>query len=89
MTMNNKAMQRKLDQGDCLDVTKIGVEVDNGGGSARVFQLTRFEDDMDYCIPDVERWIWSIGKRKSDGVYFASTDTRYYMNPGYECVWLR
>ena len=86
--MNNKAMKRKLDAGECIDVAKVGTEV-QVEGRARVFQLKRFEDDVDYCIAEVEAWIWSIGKRKSDGVFFASTDTRFYMHPDYECVWLR
>lgn len=87
-TMHNKAMKRKLDEGECLDVAKIGTEV-KGEGKGRVFQLTRFEDGIDYCIAETEEWIWSIGRRKSDQTVFAATDARYYMCPGYECIWLR
>jgi hypothetical protein len=31
-----------------------------------------FKEGKDYCDGERERWIWSIGQRKSDGTIFAS-----------------
>ena len=82
--MRNKSMEQKLAQLDALDVREIGIEVEPG-----VFELKRFTEDIDYCDAQNEQWIWSIGKRKSDSKIFASVDTRFYGDPGYECLWLR
>ena len=93
--MTNQAMKRKLDEGDCLDVTEIGNEIEvselDERRGVRIFELEpdEFEDDMDYCIAETESWIWSIGKRKSDGKILASTDARFYQNADYDCLWLR
>ena len=49
--MMNKAMERKLADGECLDVGTIGSEVEPG-----VFELRRgaFEDGVDYCVAATE-----------------------------------
>lgn len=82
--MINKAMQEKLDSGECVDVLKIGREVSPG-----LYELDRFEEDVDYCDAEKELWIWSIGRRHSDNKVFASTDGRFYLNDEYHCLWLR
>jgi hypothetical protein len=33
--------------------------------------------------------IWSIGRRLSDGAIHASLGTDLYLNPDYDCLWLR
>jgi hypothetical protein len=84
--MHNKAMAKKLKKDECLDVRKIGTPVE---GDPKVFELREFQEDVDYCDAQTESWIWSIGKRKSDGKIFASLDGRFYLNPQFECLWLR
>ena len=81
--MLNKAMERKLQSGDALDVSAG----DNEQGPH--YRLLAYVDGKDYCDAKRERWIWSIGKRKSDGVIIASTDNDLYQNEAFECLWLR
>jgi hypothetical protein len=83
-SMANQAMANKLIKGKALDVRTVGHEVEPG-----VYQLRGYVDDVDYCDAEKEQWIWSIGKRLSDGVILASTDARFYENPDYKCLWLR
>jgi hypothetical protein len=77
-------MKRKLQTGEALSVLKEGRRL-----SESMFELKRFVEDVDYCDPEGERWIWSIGERFSDGKIFASTDTRFYGDPNYSCLFLR
>lgn len=82
--MLNKAMECKLKEGTAIDVGAFPQE----GGR---FILPSFNPDAekDYCHKEAERWIWSIGRRKSDGVILASFKTDLYDHPDFECVWLR
>lgn len=82
--MNNKRMEEKLATRECLDVRVIGKEIEPG-----LFELEMFLPDVDYADAKNEAWIWSIGKRISDGKIFASTETVLYNKPGFECLWLR
>lgn len=82
--MRNKAMQRKLEKGQALDVRVIGKELDPG----KVYRLYDYIDDVDYCDAKRELWIWSIGKNPHGEIY-AATDARYYQAEGWECLWLR
>ena len=82
--MKNQAMHRKLRTQEAIDVRAVGDEVEPG-----VFRLREFVDDVDYLDTLTERWIVSIGQRKTDGAYFAATDDRYYHHSEFECVWLR
>jgi hypothetical protein len=82
--MHNRAMRRKLEDGEALDVRAIGKELEPG-----VFELSRFVDDVDYCDAKNEEWIWSIGRRLRDGVVLAATNARFYQNDEFECLWLR
>jgi len=79
--MHNKAMQRKLESGHCIDVSGYP----RYGGA---YILPQFWDGKDYCNAQTERWIWSIGRR-SDGVILASHSTEFYGNAEFECLWLR
>ena len=47
------------------------------------------EDDKDYCDSVREAWIWSIGRRRSDGKIIASRSSDLYQNDEYECLFLR
>lgn len=82
--MLNKAMEQKIKQGDCLDVRKCGVEVAPG-----LFELHSFNEDVDYADTENEDWIWSVGERLSDGKIFAATNSRFYQDNDYKCLWLR
>ena len=92
--MRNLAMARKLETGEALDVESpdlrapIGI-VEYGPAFVGVYRLQRFVDDVDYCVGSTEEWIYSIGKRLTDGAIFAATDGRFYLNPAFECLWLR
>jgi len=81
-TMKNKSMRRKIENGDAIDVGGFPTY----GGA---FVLPVFVDDIDYCDAKRERWIWSIGRRKSDGVILASCTDEFYQNAEFECLWLR
>lgn len=84
--MNNLAMQEKLASGECLDLNVIGEEQPDGTYEIRPGE---FKEDVDYCDAEDERWVWSIGRRLSDGRVFASFDTRFYGTEEYKCLWLR
>lgn len=90
--MKNQAMQRKLSAGRAIDVETILAPpqpTDVGPAFVGVFRLREFHDDVDYCVGSTEQWIWSIGRRHSDGAIFAALDGRFYQNPAFECLWLR
>ena len=84
--MRNLRMAEKLAAGAALDVEKIGTPDPDFAG---VYQLRSFTDGIDYFVGSTEQWIWSVGRRKVDGVVFASIDSRFYQNPAFECLWLR
>lgn len=85
--MNNLRMKEALEKKSCLDVNVVGTPFE--GFEGLVWELKRFEDGMDYCDAAGEQWIWSIGRRRTDRRIFASTDTRFYGNEMFECLWLR
>jgi hypothetical protein len=81
--MINKAMERKIQAGECLDIASYRVP---GTGT---YLLPSFEEGKDYADAVREEWIWSIGRERETGHIIASTDTRFYQNPQYECLFLR
>jgi hypothetical protein len=81
--MHNKAMERKVLTGECLDISKHR-NADEG-----VYVLPEFIDGKDYADCEREAWIWSIGRELATGKIVASTDTRYYQHPEFECLFLR
>jgi hypothetical protein len=89
--MRNQAMRRKLEKGEALDVEQmLALDPAPPGELYRgTFRLDRFVDDCDYCVGSTEQWIWSIGRRLSDGAIFAALDSRFYQNPEFHCLWLR
>ncbi len=82
--MNNVAMAEMLRQGAALSVLSEGKEVQPG-----LYRLDRFVEDKDYCDPQRELWIWSVGKSVFDGKIYAATDARFYEDPNWECLFLR
>lgn len=78
----NLAMKRKIATRDAIDVSGFPRE-------GEFYIIQNFQDGVDYCDLKRAEWIWSIGRRKSDGVVLASTNSRFYQNPLFECLWLR
>lgn len=90
--LGNRAMARKLADGQAVDVAEVGtVEERNAAGVATVWRLPPqfFFEHHDYCHVPTEDWIWSIGRRKSDGAIFCALDARYYQSETFTCLWLR
>jgi hypothetical protein len=89
--MRNQSMKRKLESGEALDVERmIALAAPQPGALyAGTFHLDRFVDGADYCVASTEQWIYSIGRRKSDGEIFAALDSRFYQNPEFTCLFLR
>jgi hypothetical protein len=81
----NRRMLEKHELGIVIDVS--GCERTPEG----YYVLTEFVDGKDYADCKTQEWIWSIGRRKTDGVLLASTDSHgvFYQHPDFECVWLR
>lgn len=80
----NMRMQEKLDSNECIDVLKIGREISPG-----LYLLSHFVEDVDYADIQKEAWIWSIGRNVKTGEIHAATSSQFYLNPNYECLWLR
>ena len=89
--MKNRAMTRKLDTGGAIDVeTILELAAPDAGDLYRgTFRIDRFDAGADYCVGSTGQWVWSIGRRLSDGEIFAALDSRFYQNPDFKCLWLR
>jgi hypothetical protein len=81
-TMRNNAMRQKLTAHEAIDVSDFPKK-------EGVYVLPHFTEGKDYCDAQTEQWIWSIGRNLKDGTILASTDSRFYQNPEFECLWLR
>ncbi len=94
--MLNKAMERKINSGEAIDL-KDCKRLDNnieggmieGNRKNPLYVLDKFVEDSDYCDSSIENWICSIGERKSDGLILASTTSDLYDNDDFECLFLR
>lgn len=80
--VENRAMARKLQ-------TRRAIDLSLNPRVGDYYMLDHVVDGMDYCDAAREVWMWSIGRRKSDGVILASTKDDLFQNPEYECLWLR
>ena len=83
--MLNRKMEEKLRNGEAISLHKNEVTADGH----YIIPESQFMQDVDYCNAKTEGWIWSIGRRLSDGVILASHSTEFYLNPLFECLWLR
>jgi len=81
--MINRAMLRKLSRGECIDLSECERTPEG------FYVLAEFEEDVDYADVQAGRWIWSIGRRNTDGVILASQDSLFYQNPDFTCLFLR
>lgn len=87
----NKRMRAKVEAGDAINLYGAVRHLD---GHTTVFQVDALIEDMDYCVLDdgedaLDQWIYSIGRRDTDGIMLAATDVRFYKRDGFKCVWLR
>lgn len=82
--MRNKNMAEKLSTHYALSVLDEGEAI--GGG---LYKLQRFVEDRDYCDPQQEEWIWSIGRNVTTGEIIASTSGGLYLDEDYKCLFLR
>lgn len=82
--MQNLAMEQRLRTGEALSVLAEGKLVQPG-----LYELRRFVEDKDYCDPQHEWWIWSVGRNAFTGKIMAATDARFYNDPSWECLFLR
>lgn len=76
-------MERKIKTGEAIDISTC-VRTDEGA-----YHLIVFTEEVDYCDAKTEEWIWSIGEHLATGQILAATDTRFYNNPLFKCLWLR
>lgn len=84
--MMNKRMEEKLQNKEVISLHNCEME-----GDVYILpeNISPENIESDYCNAKTEQWIWSIGKRLSDGVVLAAHDTRFYLNSIYKCLWLR
>lgn len=82
--VHNLRMKELLKDREALDVSAF-LQPDGDYHLPKGF----FQEDIDYCDAKREAWIWSIGKDLKTGEVVAATSAKFYMNPAYECLWLR
>jgi len=81
----NQRKQEKLESGEAIDLSNCERE-----GRYYVVPENLWDDSgVDYCDSIREAWIWSIGRRYSDGVILADTSGIFYQNNNFQCLWLR
>lgn len=85
--VGNIPMAEMLRKRQAIDVSVVGRPVPPFEGS--VWVMSTFIEGVEYCDSQQELWIFSIGKHKQNGQYYAAIDNRFYQNPMFECVWLR
>jgi hypothetical protein len=79
----NYRMKEHVASGRAIDLSKNERTKDGD------YIITTFVDDSDYCDAEKEEWIWSIGQHKTHKFILASTSSKFYQNPDYDCLWLR
>jgi len=85
----NQAMRRKVNKGMAVDIG--GYPKDEHGRFILPDGIFQEGADLDYCDMRNDAWVWSIGRRKADGVVLASVKAfpEFYQNPEFDCLWLR
>lgn len=81
--MQNRRMEDMLRTGKCVDVSQFP-----RAGKYYVLPGPPAAN-LNYCDATYERWIWSIGRRLSDGAILASLAPDLYGNKDFECLWMR
>jgi hypothetical protein len=97
--MMNKAMQRKLERSEAMDLSwcpRLGPYYVLTPADAQI-------DGKDLCDKELEAWMWSAGRTErafqfehdgvrylvAEGTLLVSTSADLYQRDGIECVWLR
>lgn len=80
--LRNRRMAEKLAAGVAVDISAFPRD-------GAYYVLDAFRDGANYCDAKTESWVWSVGKRVRDGVVLASLEPDLYLNPEFECLWLR
>lgn len=83
--MENKTMERNIMSGEALDLSEYPKTAD---GDVVLPEDVDIEG-KDLCLASTEQWIWSVGRSKKTGQVLASTSSKLYGNPDFECLWLR
>lgn len=81
--MLNRRMQEKLEAGEAMDVSACPRTAEGD------YILESFPSNMDFCDALTEGWIWSVGRHLKTGQILASTTSKFYLNPEYDCLFLR
>ena len=81
--MTDKAMARKLQNGEAIDVSGFKRDVLDD------YILPDFVENVDYCDSKSETWIHSIGQHVKTKEIHAAISTKFYQNADYRCLWLR
>lgn len=79
----NLTMQQAVASGTAIDLSQC---VRNTDGDY-LMPPGMFREGVDYCDSVTEEWIYSIGERA--GLVLASTNSKFYGHPDWECRWLR
>lgn len=82
--MLNQRMKEKLQKKEAVDLSNHEKD-----GDYYILTDFGFLGHLDYCDASKQRWVWSIGRRHSDGKILASLYPDLYENPHFECLWLR
>jgi hypothetical protein len=87
-------MKEMVARGSAIDFKDFPKRSDGSYVVTDKHVLHCLEEDIDKDFCDTSQmngygmWIWSIGK-DAKGNVFAALDTRFYLHPEYECIWLR
>jgi hypothetical protein len=81
-SMANRSMAQKLATDEAIDISDCARK----GG---YYILTEFVEDKEYVDAKRESWIGSIGKDRQTGEILASVGACFYLNPSYDCLYLR
>lgn len=89
--LHNLSMQTGLERGETIDLLTIGREIEPGLYEIDLQKcpIDTFSQGLDFCDSSKEKWVYSVGKNLASSKVYASTDSRFYCNPEYECLWLR
>jgi len=88
----SKAMEALLASGEAVDVAEFEIDVDTGCFIVPEDVMKKADQaphGLDFFDTDSGKWIRSIGRREEDDLILASFTTEFYMNPRFECLWLR